>query len=190
MNLSSRAYIVPLVSHKKWSIVRQPPSRPWRTIESDWVERPRILRGVSIYKRAVPRPLKGLNSLRVRSLFSVTRRLILHCQPSNRRTSIRSHDQETIESSILRSEIKKFTAKTREEKEGARERETEEGSTRRGDRTWILDAFDHPSPTVVIWCQFFAIKWKTGVSLAWRRNSKRNILGRKGWGYGIFRWNW
>jgi len=94
-----------LVSHKKWSIERQPPPRPRRTIELDWVEVPDIKSRVSIYKSGSP-PLKGLKP---DSLSLLTSRLILHCQPSNRRTSIRSHDREDHWKSYSRSEIKKLT---------------------------------------------------------------------------------
>lgn len=133
-----------LVSHKKWSIERQPPPRPRRTIEFDCVETPDIKRRVSIYKSdfpAIKRP-KTYDSA-----FLLTSLLILHCQPSNRRTFIRSHDRETIESPILDPRLRNSR-----EPEGV---DDEDG-------TRVLDAFDHPSPAVVIWCQFFAIKWKTG----------------------------
>jgi len=65
--------------------------------------------------------------------------------------------------SHFRSEIKKFA--------WAQEGVDDE------DRARVLNAFDHPSLMVVIWCQFFAIKWKTdGFEMG--RNPKGNTQGR------------
>lgn len=133
-----------LVSHKKWSIERQPPPRPRRTIEFDWVAAPDIKRRVSIYESGSV-PLKGLKPTTWSPFWPPVLSNI-----ANHRTGGRPFAHtigRPIESPILDPRLR-----------NSRELRGVDDE----DRTRVLDAFDHPSPAVVIWCQFFAIKWKTG----------------------------
>lgn len=148
-----------LVSHKKWSIERQSLPRPRRTIEFDWVETPDIKRRVSIYIRGGSPPLKGLKPTTRSPFWPPVLSYI-----ANHRTGGRSFAHTTtIETSILDPRLRNSR---------------EPGGVGDEDRTRVLDAFDHPSPAVVIWCQFFAIKWKTGGFGMGKKTEGRRARGR------------
>lgn len=99
----------------------------------------------------------------------------------------------TVESKDVRSVIRPrdhwkfyFRSKIKKE-EGQRERSYAR----------VLDTFDHPSSMLVIWCQFFAIKWKTnGFGMREKPEGERSgrsagysvdITNREGWGETLFR---